>query len=361
MLELRVVKDIPDNVPFIAAKKAVVDAHNIKMLHSLQSRVEFIEAVDIIGTANATLKKLLKPTPNAKSTLPAELNIAIGARVMLTTNLDVADGLVNGVTGKVTGIVHGNLPNNQPEAICILFDNPRIGANCRRKYLPPANVAQGSVVILPHKEIYQIRLQHVTRQQFPLKLAWAFTIHKVQGMTMERATVSFTGIFQAGMAYVALSRVVTLGGLYLTDFDSNLIYCNAEDELPRQVHVRGERVPVRTILLEDREAKVKVALWRNESGAQIQAGDFVSIQNVMDISEEIIAYIEDENDMIHLLLASNEMLSTNIELLKTTFNIEDDNWQPVLEAFIPFKANMTVKEGEITRINIQSVANMDNP
>ncbi|KAJ8027670.1 ATP-dependent DNA helicase PIF1 [Holothuria leucospilota] len=606
MLELRVVKDIPKNVPFIAAKKAVVDAHNIKMLHSLQSRVEFIEAVDIIGTANATLKKLLKPTPNAKSTLPAELNIAIGARVMLTTNLDVADGLVNGVTGKVTGIVHGNLPNNQPEAICILFDNPRIGANCRRKYLPPANVAQGSVVILPHKEIYQIRLQHVTRQQFPLKLAWAFTIHKVQGMTMERATVSFTGIFQAGMAYVALSRVVTLGGLYLTDFDSNLIYCNAEvqdsisnmprcnlqssnmllhsemnfsilhhntqslfchykdiisnpefikadiiclsetwltsvklhciqipgynlhcsnqqargqgvaiyirekysgiinnsdpkkpyhpplkvvlatrsdrifykkgttdkemmyvalcdttghlkatlyepskldnitngstiiirnymvrddktiaitsqsqifkssqlqvpenllsqaissvrpptpppipikevhtspvktltsvsgviaqDELPRQVHVRGEPVPVRTILLEDREAKVKVALWRNESGAQIQAGHFVSIQNVMkterpaeDISEEIIAYIEDENDMIHLLLASNEMLSTNIELLKTTFNIEDDNWQPVLEAFIPFKANMTVKEGEITRINIQSVANMDNP
>ncbi|KAJ8048492.1 ATP-dependent DNA helicase PIF1 [Holothuria leucospilota] len=198
------------------------------MLHSLQSRVEFIEAVDIIGTANATLKKLLKPTQNAKSTLPAELNIAIGARVMLTTNLDVADGLVNGVTGKVTGIVHGNLPNNQPEAIWILFDNPRIGANCRRKYLPPANVAQGSVVILPHKEIYQIRLQHVTRQQFPLKLAWAFTIHKVQGMTMERATVSFTGIFQAGMAYVALSRVVTLGGLYLTDFDSNLIYCNAE-------------------------------------------------------------------------------------------------------------------------------------
>ncbi|KAJ8049987.1 hypothetical protein HOLleu_02983 [Holothuria leucospilota] len=161
----------------------------------------------------------------------------------------------------------------------------------------------------------------------------------------------------------------------------------AQDELPRQVHVRGEPVPVRTILLEDREAKVKVALWRNESGAQIQAGDFVSIQNVMvqnykgenqlsstsrttikkterpaeDISEEIIAYIEDENDMIHLLLASNEMLSTNIELLKTTFNIEDDNWQPVLEAFIPFKANMTVKEGEITRINIQSVANMDNP
>lgn len=55
----------------------------------------------------------------------------------------------------------------------------------------------------------------------------------------------------------------------------------AQDELPRQVHVRGEPVPVRTILLEDREAKVKVALWRNESGAQTQVGDFVSIQNIV--------------------------------------------------------------------------------
>lgn len=80
-----------------------------------------------------------------------------------------------------------------------------------------------------------------------------------------------------------------------------------------------------------------------------------------DISEEIIAYIEDENDMIHLLLANNEMVATNIELLKTIFNIEYENWQAVLEAFIPFKANMTVKQGEITRIDIQSVANVDNP
>ncbi|KAJ8050355.1 hypothetical protein HOLleu_03529 [Holothuria leucospilota] len=55
----------------------------------------------------------------------------------------------------------------------------------------------------------------------------------------------------------------------------------AQDELPGQVHVRGEPVPVRTILLEDREAKVKVALWRNESGAQTQVGDFVSIQNIV--------------------------------------------------------------------------------
>lgn len=59
-------------------------------------------------------------------------------------------------------------------------------------------------------------------------MAWAFTIHKVQGMTLNQAAISFAGIFQAGMAYVALSRVVSLEGLYLKDVDTNLIYCNTE-------------------------------------------------------------------------------------------------------------------------------------
>lgn len=92
--------------------------------------------------------------------MPPQVSICIGPRVMLTTDLDVADGLVNGVTGKVTDIIMGNLPNSQPEAVCILFDNSRVGAKCRRKF-PPPDTALGSVVIKPHKEIYQLRLQHI--------------------------------------------------------------------------------------------------------------------------------------------------------------------------------------------------------
>ncbi|KAJ8019301.1 hypothetical protein HOLleu_42183 [Holothuria leucospilota] len=47
-------------------------------------------------------------------------------------------------------------------------------------------------------------------------------------MTMEKATVAFADIFQAVMAYVALSGVVKLEGLFLTDCDTNLIYCNTD-------------------------------------------------------------------------------------------------------------------------------------
>lgn len=63
--------------------------------------------------------------------------------------------------------------------------------------------------------------------QVPLILAWALTIHKSQGATMDAAEIDVgSGIFECGQTYVALSRVKSLNGLYLTSFDVKKIRIN---------------------------------------------------------------------------------------------------------------------------------------
>jgi hypothetical protein len=52
----------------------------------------------------------------------------------------------------------------------------------------------------------------------PLMLSWAATMHKVQGLTMDRAVIDLAGVFQPALAYVALSRVRSLSGVALSSF-----------------------------------------------------------------------------------------------------------------------------------------------
>lgn len=82
----------------------------------------------------------------------------------------------------------------------------------------------------------------VTRLQFPLTLAWASTLHKVQGLTLNQIVVDMkAGHFGPGLTYVAFSRVKTLSGLNLLNFNPSVITCS------KKVKVEMERLASKTL------------------------------------------------------------------------------------------------------------------
>lgn len=160
---------------------------------------------------------------NAKETcLPASLSLAPNARVMLVKNVDVQDGLVNGACGTVTCLEFRDNPAF-PAAVYVRFDDARVGSERRKVRAHAAVECRDSTVIDPEEE--KATPRGGVRRQFPLKLAWACTVHKVQGLTVDEAVVSLHKVFAPGQAYVALSRVRTLSGLVIKDFKEKAIYC----------------------------------------------------------------------------------------------------------------------------------------
>ena len=119
--------------------------------------------------------------------LEAKLSLAVGARVMLRRNIDTKSGLVNGAIGTVLSITLNH--------VTVKFDH----------ISDPYNVE------MVRSKFMIMKFFYVYRKQFPLILAYAVTIHKCQGLSLDCAIVDLSDdVFSEGMAYVALSRVRSL-------------------------------------------------------------------------------------------------------------------------------------------------------
>ena len=169
-----------------------------------------------------------------------EVRLKVGAQVMLIKNID--DTLVNGSLGYVRDFVSEEMyashydREDGDEAGGGLFDT---SATIEKKLKPKFNsgpttgqkyplvrftLADGTHrELLCHRETWKIELPNgevqASRSQVPLILAWALSIHKAQGQTLERVKVDLGRVFEKGQAYVALSRATTMQGLQVLRFD----------------------------------------------------------------------------------------------------------------------------------------------
>jgi len=181
-----------------------VDTENMDRLKELPDQAVEIRASDIWSESpsdGAIGKRAIIEAANRS--IPATIQLKVGAQVMLMRNR-VAEGrgsktLVNGSRGVVTGFVESAaVGGGLVPRVC--FDNGQEVIVGPVEYVTRSPSGDGQLV----------------RMQVPLKLAWAITIHKSQGSTLSRAELMLSNTFDYGQAYVALSRVPSVDGLWLT-------------------------------------------------------------------------------------------------------------------------------------------------
>ena len=183
-----------------------VNKTNLQELIKLGEPIVRIEATHVgRGAKNATANKAM--------CLPRFLFLAKGARVMLRHNLWTEAGLVNGAMGTVHDIVYkpNTRPGTLPAVVLVKFDQ-YTGPSC-------LETEERVVPICPRKAEWFTKGVQKSRTQLPLNLAWAMTIHKSQGSTLEKAVIDVGKQEKcAGIAYVALSRVKSSKGLALKTY-----------------------------------------------------------------------------------------------------------------------------------------------
>lgn len=172
---------------------------------------------------------------------PKSLELKVGAQVMLIKNMD--DTLVNGSVGKVVGFsteemfeIKGNLDFDENDKSGIVKARMRAMTSELEKSKRSATeypvvefeaTDSTSRTILCVQEEWKVELPsgdvQASRLQVPLILAWALSIHKAQGQTLERVKVDLGKAFEKGQAYVALSRATTQQGLQVLRFEKHRV------------------------------------------------------------------------------------------------------------------------------------------
>jgi ATP-dependent DNA helicase PIF1 len=190
-------------------KRAEVDMINKKNLAALEGERHIYKVKTVFAPTLATIgltdespdvKRIAEKMDKTCSYVP-ELVLVKEAQVMLLSNLDQKEGLVNGSRGKVIGF-------NEAEGEDML--------------VPLVKFQNGKVLTIFPTTWKTEALDGMMRKQIPLCLAYAITIHKAQGATLDCALIDIgRSTFEYGQAYVALSRVKNLQSLYVWELEAS--------------------------------------------------------------------------------------------------------------------------------------------
>lgn len=243
-------------------------------LATRRDQVDFInekKLAELPGEEYVSVGKIEGDFP--ESSLPTQLNLSIKeqAQVIFIDN-DYERRWVNGTIGMVSGIdENGNVYVLLESGVEHLVE-PTSWRNYKYKYNEKERRIEEEIV--------------GTFEQLPIRLAWAITVHKSQGLTFSRVVVDLTGgVFAGGQTYVALSRCTSLEGLVLKSKISS-----------RDIFIRKEIVEFSQIF--NNQALIEKSLKESEAELQYgRAAQGFRLGNMQEVVEAFAAAVSKRNEL----------------------------------------------------------------
>jgi ATP-dependent DNA helicase PIF1 len=184
-----IVNSCRDKMFFGSAQPAKLYTHNVDVDYINERELKKISGKAFAYSMKSFGKRNLVEFLRKSCLAPEKLTLKVGARVMFVKN-NFEVGYVNGTMGEVIG-----------------FED--------ETKMPIVKTTQGKIITADPASWDMEEDDEVIAsiKQIPLRLAWAITVHKSQGMSLDAAEIDLGKSFEYGMGYVALSRVRTLSGL----------------------------------------------------------------------------------------------------------------------------------------------------
>lgn len=268
---------IPEGTITIATHNYQADELNRKALDKLEAKPHYFEA-EIEGDFPENIYPVLH-----------SLELKEGAQVMFVKNDTVDGAYFNGKLAKVRSIKGESIEvqmagSNESYVLKReTWENKKYSVNESTKDLEEDVVGKFS--------------------QYPVKLAWAITVHKSQGLTFERAVIDVGRAFAPGQVYVALSRLTSLDGLILrTRIDPSVV--STDGQVVEFGKVKDEQEPLDTILKQEQANYLSSLMQRT-----FQFEDLVSLLEKLQKDHDTSGEFEDEEMRSALSIITRDLLT----------------------------------------------------
>ena len=345
---------------YLFGKNKPVDEMNEKRLLKMKGEEFRIKAKCLHNTIKDFKPPVSKTGAINKTPFQADLRLKIGAKIMLTYNVNTADGLTNGSRGELIGVLKDT--QNQVSRLIVKFENSTHGHMSRElnedisKMYPGGTSVEKVNFGFTMSKSKNANTASAKVIQFPVKLAFAVTAHKIQGQTVKKprkVVVDLRSVFQPAMAYVMLSRVESIDQLFiLEEFNETKIYGNhdAVEELAKMNRLSVNEKPSRWYDMKASQTRISVLncgsirpqlehikwdraltisdaicltetwIWENEAASTLELEGFTANHNSVGRGRGITVYYKrgkfsHEKDITDEKIQLTKMSGFNVDLI----------------------------------------------